>query len=504
MNTQNPLEGVFFPGAYTGRRDVEQMNTDLVNQPSAPWRSHAQVWTTAGQKLGLASQELEQAFKNITVWRQSTGSTAWKTFEHDVTASATWLRNWGQTAGSVAGKLSWAADGLDSARGPMEQLLQMWRAARIDAGSSNAGVANTGRQNMETIGLQAAAQMSILSTMLSSALDGLQAAVGQQDWPGPVVAKNPADPADGPPSDGDGSGDGAGAGNGDGAGGGGGSEDKPADPVESPKTPDESEAKDPVEEAGKLIDVVGKGIDLVGKVPENLNKWLELAQSAKDLLGEGDTTTAPPFDPNNPFPNGPVPDGAGTGPSLAGGTGLEPSFEQGGFVQPGGTTGGGTGGLPPLGSLPGVGKIDSGTSKVPGTTDRNVASASKGATTAAGGPGSAPSLAGQSAATSGSAQQATSPMYPPPMGGGMGAAGNGGRGEIKSGAAPSRPGFSVPAEQTEAERLRRHGVQSDLQGRANGEQTASSGAPPLRKRKRDARGGKATDREVLDEELFRL
>lgn len=95
-------------------------------------------------------------------------------------------------------------------------------------------------------------------------------------------------------------------------------------------------------------------------------------------------------------------------------------------------------------------------------------------------------------------------MYPPPMGGGMGAAGNGGRGEIKSGAAPSRPGFSVPAEQTEAERLRRHGVQSDLQGRANGEQTASSGAPPLRKRKRDARGGKATDREVLDEELFRL
>jgi hypothetical protein len=91
-------------------------------------------------------------------------------------------------------------------------------------------------------------------------------------------------------------------------------------------------------------------------------------------------------------------------------------------------------------------------------------------------------------------------MYPPANG--AGAAGAQARGEIRSGAAPGRSGFAVPAESTASERLRRQGVQFDLQGRSNGEQRTPSGAPPLHKRRTTRRSRGARD-EVLDDELWK-
>jgi hypothetical protein len=112
-------------------------------------------------------------------------------------------------------------------------------------------------------------------------------------------------------------------------------------------------------------------------------------------------------------------------------------------------------------------------------------------------------LAGKTSATStpGGAQSSMPPMYPPMSG--AGAAGAAGRGEIKPGAAQSRSGFAVPTESTPAERLRRQGVQSDLQGRTNGEQRTPSGAPPLRKRTASARPRRTAAEDVLDEELWK-
>jgi hypothetical protein len=52
--------------------------------------------------------------------------------------------------------------------------------------------------------------------------------------------------------------------------------------------------------------------------------------------------------------------------------------------------------------------------------------------------------------------------------------------------------------------MRRQGVQSDLQGRTNGEHGTPSGAPPLRKRRPSTRSRRTTTEDVLDDELWKL
>ncbi|WP_026162756.1 hypothetical protein [Kribbella catacumbae] len=497
-------------------KSMEQLLAAVHGVNPQVWLQAASTWGSMATSINTTQADLDDAWSKTAIFHRndiggvgSPDSKAFVTFNASVASSKKTAAVWSTFAQDVGNRLTNTAGAVSNAWPVVEAAAQDYAVAdnvyRLAMADGQRGTATLASNAMEQAHGTAVFVMNNLASVIEKTFEGITT-LPTEKYDGPMTSTQTADQSGGgDPAALNGDEGGGAATTGD-AGDDGGAGVNPATPVDSPTTPDETEVTDPVEEAGELIDVIGKGIDLIGKVPENLTKWLELAQSAQDLLGETDTTT-PSVDTHNPITDGPVPDGAGIGlPTLAGGTALEPAFDQARIVQPGGTIGGGVGGLPSLGSLPGVGGIDSGTGKLgklPGTTDRGIASASKGATTAAGGPGSAPSLAGQAAATS-SSQQATSPMYPPPMGGGMGAAGNGGRGEIKSGAAPSRPGFSVPAEQTEAERLRRHGVQTDLQGRANGEQPATSGGPPLRKRKRDARVGKATDREVLDEELWRM
>ncbi|TCC18629.1 hypothetical protein [Kribbella sindirgiensis] len=477
----------FLPGTngpYTGCTDVQAMYDDLDGQKSGPWRAHAQRWTDAGTALHTASGELRTALNKVTIWQQSTGSEGWTAFRNEVTDGVNFLETWnGQTA-AVAQRLNRVAEVLDGARGVMRQLLDAWNAGKQKANSSEDPVIRAGLREMDSAALAASIEMNIMSAMLGIAFDGLQAEFSNHDWKGPVVAK-PA--AGGPQSQQQDQG-------------GGGAEQAKAGDAQTKadeKAPDEKkpeekkpEAKDPVEEAGKLIDVVGKGIDLVGKVPENLDKWLTLAQHAKDLVDPGTTATTT-TDPTKSLPT--------DQPALAGGSGTTtaPTFHASASPPPATSSGSHL----PIGSLGGGGVGALGNSgHVPGTSER--ATPVQKSATVAGTAGAEPTLSGKtSSAAVTSSQQSTPPMYPP-QSGGMGAGGNGVR-DVKPGAGTGRrPGFNVPAEQSETERLRRHGVQSDLQGRSNGESRTAAGVPPLRKRKRTA--ARPAEREVLDEDLWRL
>ena len=474
-------------GPYAGRRDVDTMCNELAAQPSGNWRTHAQRWTDAGTALQTARGDLDGALKKVTIWQQSTGSEGWATFKDEVTAGVTFLQNWQNLTTGVAQRLNHAADALDGARGPMDQLLQYWNQAKVKANSSEDPVIKAGMREMEDAGFQAAIQMNLVSDALTRALDGVQEEFGKNDWTGPEVAK---ERAGGPQPQDQGNGTDQSK-----AGGAGDAQTKADEKAPEDKKPDDKqpEAKDPVEEAGKLIDVVGKGIDLVGKVPENLDKWITLAQHAKDLVDPG--TTATPSVTTDPAKSLTLPTDH---PALAGGSGtttaptLHPSTS-----------------LPSLSNsdahvpLGGAGALgNSALGHMPGTSERTTP-VQKSATVA-GTAGAEPALAGKtSSAASTSSQQTTPPMYPP-QSGGMGAGGNGARDIKPGGGTGRRPGFNVPAEPSETERLRRHGVQSDLQGRSNGESRTASGVPPQRKRKTARSVARPAEREVLDEDLWRI
>jgi hypothetical protein len=358
------------------------------------------------------------------------------------------------------------------------------------------------QRGVEMIDGQAQLVITQLAGLMSGALsdkDGPPAQV----WKGPRAVPDSKDQP--PPGNGDGTGNGAekGGGGGDSAQTKAGPDDKaPAD-----KKPDDKTPTDPVDEAGKVIDVVGKGIDLIGKVPDNLDKWITLAQHAKDLVDPSTTTATTPT-VTTPSAHVPLTDS----PALAGGAGTTtaptfhtpsvPTFPNDSTTNlPIGSLGGGGGGGVGAGGTGALGNSSLGGSS--GTSGRTTTTPVQKSATVAGTAGTAgnePQLSGQTSTTSSTtAKQSTPPMYPP-QSGGMGAGGNGVR-DIKSGAG-RKPGFNVPADQSESERLRRQGVQSDLQGRTNGESRTASGVPPLRKRKRSAT--RAVEHDVLDEDLWRI
>ncbi|MFF0266847.1 hypothetical protein [Kribbella sp. NPDC004536] len=469
-------------GPYAGRRDVDNMYAEYKAQPSGTWRAHAQRWTNLGTSLTQASGDLDGALRKVTIWQQSTGSEGWQSFSGEVTAGVNFLRTWQQLASGVAQRLNGAADMLDGAAGTMDHLLQYWNDAKAKANSGDGPVVEAGMREMNDAGFMAAIEMNLLSDGLVRALDGVQQVFGQHDWMGPVVAKDRTqDTGDGNGQNKANGGDSAKTTDGK----------APDEKAPDDKKPDDKqpEAKDPVEEAGKVIDVVGKGIDLIGKVPENLDKWITLAQHAKELVDPSSTTTATTTVPTTPsLTDGLLPDQ----PALAGsaGTTTAPTFHPETSLPP--VTG--------SGHVPIGGGGGGSLGHLSGATERSTTPVQKSATVA-GSAGAEPTLSGKSATASPTTQQSTPPMYPP-QNGGMGAGGNGPR-DVRPGAANGRrPGFNVPTEQSEGERLRRHGVQSELQGRTNGESRAAAGVPPLRKRKRSV--ARPVERDVLDEDLWRI
>ncbi|MGZ0148960.1 hypothetical protein ACXJJ3_17935 [Kribbella sp. WER1] len=483
----NAIPGLI--GPYTGCTDVQLMHDDLARQLSLPWRNDAQHWTDAGTKLHDASGQLAGALNNIQVWRRSSGSDSWKTFNTEVTQSVTFLEDWKAQTANVAQRMTRVAEVLDSAREVMDQYLTEWKQADEALKSDNELVRNIGKVGKEQVSLQASVQMNILSELLGMVFDGLQADFAKHDWPGPEVAK-PGGGGDAPPTkDQGGGGDQAKAGGGTGTDGGAQPKVSADDKNPADKKPDDKqpEAKDPIEEAGKFLDVVAK-------VPEIADKGITALQHLKDLLTPSTpatTTTVPTTtttDPAKSSMDGLVADH----PSLAGGTtATAPTFHP--SPTPPAVTGDGLTHLP-TGSIGGIGNSSLGhQSNTKETTPVQKS------TTVAGSAGSEPTLAGKTSTTgAATTQQSTPPMYPP-QNGGMGAGGNGAR-DIKPGAGANRkPGFNVPAEQSETERMRRNGVQSDLQGR-NGEQRAAG--VPQRKRRRTAT--RAVERDVLDEDLWRI
>lgn len=473
-------------GPYASETDVSRMHAQLQTQNPDPWHTHAGRWTNASNDLQTAAGNLTTALNDVHTWQQSTGSQAWVTFRDEVLKGADFLHNWSVQANNIAGRMNTMGNTLTDAQGRMDQLLTAWNQAKQDLTSSDAHTRDWAKQVVENAVAAAQAEMNTVSQALALVLDKVGADFAK--WAGPEIG--PAgDPSD-PQAKGNGT-DTAKAGGGTGTDAGGPTKVSADDKSPDDKKPDEKKpddkpaAKDPIEEAGKFLDVVAK-------VPEIADKGITALQHLKDLL----TPTTPPTttpasaitgtDPAKSSMDGLVADH----PSLAGGPGTTtaPVFHPDTALPAVSNSGSSAF---PTGSIGG-----SSLGHQPGTKESTPVQKS---TTVAGTAGSEPTLAGKTSTTSTTGtQQSTPPMYPPQTGG-MGAGGNGGR-DIKPGAGANRkPGFNVPAEQSETERMRRNGVQSDLQGR-NGEHRPA-GVPQRRRKRTPTR---AVERDVLDEDLWRL
>jgi hypothetical protein len=455
------------------------------------WLRAGETWTTTATNLQSTQDNLQQAWDSTHHFGESQ---VFVSFQNEVAGSQTSVAEWRPFVEQVGAQLTSIGGTIIDTQRIVGGLVQPYADAErrcITAMDANEGKA--AQRAMEDIRGQAANVMGVLSSLMQQALERI-APVPHAKYGGPMAPKQAADqdPRAGDPN----ATPGGGATPGDTGGVPGATPaTTPATDPAAPKTP---EAKDPVEEAGKLIDVVGKGIDLVGKVPENLDKWVTLAQNAKDLLGADPSSAATTPDPGSAASNGLTPDE----PALAGSTSTAPIYKPEPHTPPTTSGGGlGGGGLGSIG-MPFSGGSGGGRTDLPtGTTDRP-ASSLRSATTA-GGAGAEPALTGKTATTASTGtQSSTPPMYPPMSG--AGAAGATGRGEIRPGAAASKPGFTVPSESSASERMRRQGVQSDLQGRTNGEHGTPSGAPPLRKRRPSTRSRRTTTEDVLDDELWKL
>ncbi|WP_427886045.1 hypothetical protein ACQHIV_26250 [Kribbella sp. GL6] len=465
-------------GPYASETDVGRMHAELQTQNPEPWHTHAQRWTNASNDLQTASGNLTTALNDVRTWQQSTGSQAWVTFRNETVKGADFLHNWSVKATDIANRLNTMGNTLTDARGRMEQLFASWTDAQSKLTSSDANVRSWSQQVSDNSVAAAQAEMNTVSQALIQVLDKVSADFAK--WDGPEIGL-PGDPQTQPKGDGtDTSKAGGGA---DAAGP---TKVSPDDKKPDDKKPDDKPAdKDPIEEAGKFLDVVAK-------VPEIADKGITALQHLKDLLTP--STPAPTTTTGTTgttTPAGPPMDGlVGDHPSLAGSTGTTtaPVFHPDATLPPVGNSGSSA---LPVGSIGG-----SSLGHPAGTKESTPVQKS---TTVAGTAGSEPTLAGKTSTTAATGtQQSTPPMYPP-QNGGMGAGGNGAR-DIKPGAAGNRkPGFNVSPEQSETERMRRNGVQSDLQGR-NGEPRAAG--VPQRKRKRTP--ARAVERDVLDEDLWRI
>jgi hypothetical protein len=430
------------------------------------WRQAKDNWHDMARRINEAQDGLNHAWENTPVFHANDADSeavAFRAFEDNVDLSKGSATEWSTFAANVGTCLDRTAAVIEANKPFFDAAHSDWASAGDDEGKKATALR------------QARLYVWNVANAVRDTFNGVQ--VPKQPYQGPLGSSPDDDKAGG--GDPRAQAGGAGAGVGGGAGGLG-AGDKPADsPAAAPKAP---EAKDPLDQAEKFLKVAGSGIDLLGKPAEVADKYVGLAQHLKDLLG-GSGTGTEGLDPGSLIPD----DLSTDQPTLAGGTSTAPTFD------PGTLTGGGSagGGLPSTGPVAGIGAVGS--------------AAGIGAT---GSVGAAPSLAGKgsSASAAGAQQQGMSPMYPPMGGMGAGAgAGGGGRGEIKPGtASPRAGGFNLPAEQSESERWRRHGVQADLQGRTNGEHRSAAAAPALRKRKGPARAAAPADQEVLDEELWRL
>ncbi|MFF0338322.1 hypothetical protein [Kribbella sp. NPDC004875] len=476
------------------KTSMADMVAQLAGLNASGWLQAGETWSVLATDLQTTQDNLQHAWNNTHLFHDSM---TFDSIGNEVTTSKASVDAWRPFVERVGTHLSSIGCTIRDTQAVVGGLITPYQEAESRFRSAtDAGKAKAAQQEMDDITATAANMMGVLSSEMQQAL-GRILPVPQSKYGGPMMPnraeQQPA--TDDPNAKADPTAGGSPPGAADGVPG----QTPAAVPATDPSSPKSPEAKDPWDEAGKIIDVIGKGIDLTGKVPDNLDKWLTLAQHAKDL-GGGDASTATTPDLSNLTPKGPLSDE----PALAGGVSTTPpTFTPTHFTP---TTGGGAtgGGLPSIG-VPLGGGIGGGHTTLPasttGTSDRGTPSL-RSATTA-GEAGAEPSLSGRTSTASTGTQSSPSPMYPPMSGAGAGA-GAGARSEIRPGAAASKSGFTVPTEATAVERMRRQGVQSDLQGRTNGERRTPSGAPPLRKRGRPARARRTGGEEVLDEELWKL
>ncbi|MET9269347.1 hypothetical protein [Kribbella sp. NPDC003557] len=486
-----------------GKMNAQELSDLIATERPDAWAAAAKAWGKTAVLANNVEAGISSASGEITVWQQSNDSKAEAAFDQRITRDLDVLKRWNQFGVIVMLRLQAVASVLAAAQPAMRGFADA-RAEQIrirDAAADDVGARNTASTEIDRLNDLARGRMQLVAQLMKESLTDKDPErpgrwVGPRAAPGGPVSPEAPGTGDGAQAPGAG-GPGADAGGPGADAGGGGAAPGDASPgtPEQPSSPKTPEEKDPVEEAGKLIDVIGKGIDLTGKVPENLDKWLTLAQHGKDLLGADTPSTTIPDDSSSGSHGLPVDE-----PALAGSTGAEPVLNPTHYAPSTPHSSLGGGGLGSIG-LPITGGGGGHTGLPGGTTERGTASL-RSATTA-GSTGAEPTLSGRTATTAATGTQSGTPSMYPPMNG-AGASAPTARGEIRPGAAASKPGFAVPTEPTASERLSRQGVQSDLQGRTNNERRTASGAPPPLKRRRSALSRRAATEDVLDEELWKL
>lgn len=476
--------------------DYDSMNAvelcDLLNSehPDA-WSAAAQVWAAASSVTKNASVGMLSAHNELSAW-SSSNSVAAAAFTSQTQVFNDRFNDWLLLGTALAPKLQTVSDALLTAQRDVTALADQ----RIEL-SSRADLDDYGRQALlELVDRNAAVTVQQVADLMNSAFAGhdnspaTDLGLREVDQPGQPPAGPPSTPPSGPPDGGAPSGPGL-AGEAD-----------PSAPQEFPFGPPPAAppaaaaaAPDPLTEANAafgIANAVGSLINLPVDIFSELFGGLNSANTLSMSQGSMPKMPAMPKAPTVPK----VPWPTVTTPQLEGGPGAAPAADAlSPSLPPLGSDPSGLGPVGGLGALPALGGLGAG-SGLRGSLANEPAASEPSDAVQAGEVGAEPTLA-EDAAPAETAPQSGMPMYPPPMGG-MGAAGAGaGAGQVRPGAAPSRSGFSVAAEPNEQERLRRNGVQSDLQGRTTGD--AKSAA-----RKRAAAARPTATSDVLDEELWRV
>jgi len=294
--------------------NAAELNDIVAAEHPDAWGAAAKAWGKTAVLANNVEAGISSASGEITVWRQSNDSAAQAAFDQRINRDLDVLRRWNQFGVIVMLRLQAVASVLGAAQPAIRGFADA-RAEQVrirDAAADDIDARNRATQEIDRLDDLARGRMQLVAQLMRESLtDKDPERPGR--WVGPRAA--PGGPSN-PGADDGSQAPGAQGPGADSGGGGAAPGDPDAGTPEQPSSPKTPEAKDPVEEAGKLIDVIGKGIDLTGKVPENLDKWLTLAQHAKDLLG-ADT-------PSTSTPDSLVPQGLPTDePALAGGAGSE-------------------------------------------------------------------------------------------------------------------------------------------------------------------------------------
>lgn len=433
-------------GPYFGM-DVDSMAAMLFATPSAPFHAAADNFGSVFSQLVATNGDVAAANNVIVAWPESIGSLAQLAYAGNVVNSQASLADWAVFSGTMSGALQVSGTALDVAQAVMPVLQSSYNLAMTL--SSIPLIGGLFVPVAEGIRDASAGMMEAVDTVIQAPTLVQPPAQG---WQGPGVS-DPGAPI-------------------------------PAPPAAAASSLDPTSLGNAANSLGEFAET-GSGMaqQLMGMAQEQgLEQGL---QQGTTKIPTGMPTSGVVQLPTQPtVPNAPV-----TVPVLAGGAApAPPSFTDPSFAPPASSA-------PDMGAAGTVLSPSLGFGGVPTmpTRPNEVSLTGSGAGVgAAEGSDTEPELAASTPQSAPAAVRPTTPL-PPPMAGAMGAGGS--SGDVKPGVARKRETDAAERKN----RLRRNGVQAELQGRAARE-SRPFGVRQSRRRKTAAENNGRVD--ILDKELF--